>query len=50
MDQRNFLFMFYGFAAVFALLILYVVTLVFRDRSLRQQIDTLKRTLTQEKS
>jgi hypothetical protein len=42
--------MFYGFAAVFALLILYVVTLVFRDRSLRQQIDTLKRTLTQEKS
>jgi hypothetical protein len=42
--------MFYGFAAVFALLIGYVVILVFREKTIRQQIDTLKRTLNQEKS
>lgn len=49
MDQRNFTFMFYGFAAVWILLALYVVSLVFRGRDLRQQLDTLKSTLTQEK-
>lgn len=50
MDQRNFLYMFYGFAAVWVLLALYVVTLVSREKTIRQQIDTLKRTLNQEKS
>lgn len=50
MDQRNFLFMFYGFAAVWVLLAVYVGTLVTREKTIRQQIDTLKRTLNQEKS
>jgi CcmD family protein len=50
MDQRNFQYMFYGFAAVWVLLALYVATLVSREKTIRQQIDTLKRTLNQEKS
>lgn len=50
MDNRNFLFMFYGFAAVWVLLAAYVATLVTREKTIRQQIDTLKRTLNQEKS
>lgn len=49
MDSRNFLFMFYGFAAVFALLAAYVISLAFRERKIREQLDTLKRTLTEEK-
>jgi CcmD family protein len=43
MDQRNFLYMFYGFAAAWAILALYVLTLVARERKLRSQIETLKR-------
>lgn len=49
MDQRNFTYMFYGFAAVWILLALYVVSLVARGRDLRAQLDTLKRTLSTEK-
>jgi CcmD family protein len=43
MDQRNFLYMFYGFAAAWAILALYVLTLVARERKLRGQIETLRR-------
>ncbi|MBL8233009.1 MAG: hypothetical protein JNL98_31210 [Bryobacterales bacterium] len=43
MDQRNFLYMFYGFAAAWAILALYVLTLVARERKLRSQIETLRR-------
>ncbi len=49
MDQRNFTFMFYGFAAAWAILALYVVSLVSRSRKLQDQLETLKRTLAQEK-
>ena len=49
MDQRNFTFMFYGFAAAWAILALYVVSLVSRGRKLQDQLETLKRTLAQEK-
>ncbi len=49
MDQRNFLYMFYGFAAVWVLLALYVATLVSREKTIRAQIDTLKRSLSEEK-
>ena len=41
--------MFYGFAAAWAILTLYVVSLVSRGRKLQDQLETLKRTLTQEK-
>jgi CcmD family protein len=43
MDARNFTYMFYGFAAAWVILALYVLTLVFRERALRSQMDTLKR-------
>jgi CcmD family protein len=49
MDQRNFLYMFYGFAAVWVLLAIYVATLVGREKAIRSQLDTLKRTLSEEK-
>lgn len=45
MDQRNFTFMFYGFAAAWAILALYVLTLVARERRLTGQVETLKRML-----
>jgi CcmD family protein len=49
MDQRNFTYMFYGFAAAWAILAIYVVTLASREKHLREQLETLKRTLSQEK-
>ena len=41
--QRNFLYMFYGFAAVWVILTGYVLTLVARERKLRREIENLKR-------
>lgn len=43
MDQRNFTYMFYGLAAVWAILALYVLTLVSRESRLRRQLDGLQR-------
>jgi CcmD family protein len=43
MDERNFTYMFYGFAAAWVILALYVLTLVLRERGLRSQMDNLKR-------
>jgi CcmD family protein len=43
MDERNFTYMFYGFAAAWLILALYVVTLVAREKNLRREIDTLRK-------
>ena len=43
MDPRNFTYMFYGFAAAFLILLVYVVTLALRDRKLKQEIDRVRR-------
>jgi len=43
MDARNFTFMFYGFAAAWAILAGYVVFLGAREGRLKRQLDTLKR-------
>ena len=43
MDERNFIFMFYGFAAAWAILAGYVVFLGTREGKLRRQLDNLKR-------
>jgi CcmD family protein len=43
MDQRNFTYMFYGLAAVWGILAVYVLTLVSRESRLRKQIDGLRR-------
>lgn len=51
MDERNFWFMFYGFAAVWILLAAYVLSLAAREKKLDRQLDTLKRMLEErEKS
>ena len=45
MDQRNFLYMFYGFAAAWAIVAIYVLTLVSRERRLNRQVEDVKRML-----
>jgi CcmD family protein len=43
MDERNFTYMFYGFAAAWAVLALYVLTLVAREKRIQKQMENLKR-------
>ena len=43
MDERNFLFMFFGFAAAWGILAIYVVFLGAREGKLRRQLENLKR-------
>ncbi len=50
MDQRNFTYMFYGLAAVWAILAIYVLTLVSRESRLRKQLDGLQRMLSDKDS
>lgn len=45
MDERNFTFLFYGFAAAWGILAAYVVTLASRESNLKRQIENLKRML-----
>ena len=45
MDVRNFTFMFYGFTAAWAILVVYVLMLVARERKLRVELDGLKKLL-----
>ena len=42
MDERNFLFMFYGFAAAWSAVVIYVLTLVSRERKLRDEMRRLR--------
>ena len=42
-EARNFTYMFYGFAAAFLILVVYVVTLALRDRKLKNEIDRVRR-------
>ena len=43
MDTRNFTFMFYGFAAAWIIVALYVIWVGGRERHLRTELDRLKR-------
>jgi CcmD family protein len=45
MDERNFVFMFFGFAAVWAILAGYILFIGAREGKLRRQLDNLKRML-----
>jgi len=50
MDQRNFTFLFYGFAAAWAIIAVYLLFLVSRESRIRKQIEGLKQMLeTKEK-
>ena len=50
MDTRNFTFMFYGFTAAWAILVVYVLMIVARERRLRRELDGLKKLLEYKKS
>ncbi len=43
MDSRNFTYMFYGFTAAWAVLVIYVITLVSREKKIHQEMDRLKK-------
>ncbi len=43
MDERNFLYMFYGFLAAWLILAGYVVSLVARERKIDREMDRLRR-------
>lgn len=45
MDSRNFTFMFYGFTAAWAILVIYVLMLVAREGKLRKDLNGLKKLL-----
>ncbi len=42
MDERNFTYMFYGFAVAWVAVIVYVVTLVARERKLSEEMRRLR--------
>ena len=48
-DNRNFRYMFYGFIAAWLVLVIYVVSLVARERGLRKQMDDLRRMVESER-
>jgi CcmD family protein len=45
MDARNALFMFYGFLAAWAIVLLYVVSLAQRGNRLKRELEDVKRLL-----
>lgn len=42
MDNRNFLYMFYGFAVAWVVVLAYVLTLVSREKKLREEMKRLR--------
>jgi CcmD family protein len=50
MDARNILFMFYGFLAAWAIVLLYVVTLAQRGSRLKRELEDVKRLLASRES
>jgi len=42
-DQRNFMYMFYGFAAAWVIVTAYVLFLALRERRLREELDRVRR-------
>jgi len=42
MDQRNFLFMFFGFSAAWVIIVIYALTLFGRERKIKDEIARLK--------
>ncbi len=48
-EARNFMYMFYGFAAAFVILVAYVVSLALRERKLIHEIDRVRRMVEREK-
>lgn len=49
MDTRNVTFMFYGLAAVWAVLAIYIGMLVARERNLKRELEGLKQMIEERK-
>jgi CcmD family protein len=43
MDAREFQFVFAGFCAAWIIVVVYAITLTFRDRRLRQELDRVRK-------
>lgn len=43
MDQKNFEFLFYGYAAAWIIVIVYVLTIAMRERRLKDELERVKR-------
>jgi CcmD family protein len=43
MDSRNFTYMFYGFAAAWVIVVIYVISLVAREKKIYQEMSRLKK-------
>ena len=50
MDERNFQYMFYGFAAAWTILVVYVLSLVARESRLRREMDTIRKMISDKES
>ena len=48
--DRNFEYMFFGFLAAWLVVIVYVISLAVRERSLRQELDRVKRLVEDRES
>ena len=47
MDARNFQYMFYGFAAAWLVIAVYVISIAARERKLRDELDRVKKMIEQ---
>lgn len=45
MDQRNLEYLFYGFLAAWLIVVVYVMSIVARERRLKSELDRVKRML-----
>lgn len=50
MDARNFTFMFYGFAAAWLIVLLYVISLARRGARLKKELDNVKQVIAAQES
>ena len=48
MDARNFQYMFYGFSAAWVMIVIYAITMLVRERKIKDEITRLK-SMMQEK-
>ena len=48
MDARNFQYMFYGFSAAWVVIVIYAVTVLSRERKIKEEISRLKSMLEEK--
>ena len=48
MDERNFQYMFYGFSAAWVIIVVYALTLLSRERKIKDEIGRLKNMLEEK--